>query len=80
LGLKFRVKFGYVETASELKSDHFGIEILTDEDGGNPVFQLKSDHFGIEIYVHIRQRQHKIKLKSDHFGIEILERSGNRLE
>jgi len=37
----------------ELKSDHFGIEILRTPPPQNYEVTLKSDHFGIEMRMHV---------------------------
>ncbi len=55
----------------ELKSDHFGIEMMLQLDNLLTWLGLKSDHFGIEMAVSDAGCSDTIALKSDHFEIEM---------
>ena len=71
MGLKSITVSPDTPSEDELKSDHFGIEIIFNCFQAGPIHRLKSDHFGIEIYPFFNIPLDCWTLKSDHFGIEI---------
>ena len=77
MGLKFIGVFDCLNTYAALKSDHIGIEMMTQYNGVLGDTILKSDHIGIEMRMRTCSLLCILILKSDHIGIEIYNSDGD---